>query len=488
MYSSFASILGGVPWSSGLLPPGIVGVGSPRPRAFLRALLLCSAIWYVTQTGLLAAEGGPDRTDVFETESSFSPPIRAVAYGLVFLTVCVVSIAVPDAPLLLFVMSMPVDQLVGARVALTLLQCGLVFVRTLSVKTMVPSLPLSVFLLCATASASWAYDPHESLFPEMRGGVVDMLLVLPLLVATRALLRSRLTTTRRLLWSCCIGCIPGCCVIIHNALSGIRFIQDKEGYYRGLISPDIFSPILVVCGIFLLLCLSSSAEKLTARLFAGLLLPLISISILLTGIRSGWLALLFAAIVLLVRMRSFVAVGGALAVGALVVILGFSNATGLDLDNRLSERFSEQSMHTGEMRLEYWEVAAQGFVKRPVLGIGWGCFPVFAADNTVGKQAITHNIFLRILCELGFVGFGLFVAWMALTTTKLSGSSEGRLVRLLMIGVFTQGLFLDLFFCTYFYFFLGVCDGVPGDEPSLNADRLEIWNCALANPTIKAAL
>lgn len=308
------------------------------------------------------------------------------------------------------------------------------------------------------ASPTWALDIHESLFGETGTGILAMVPLLPLMLATSGLLYFRLTTIRRLLWALVFGSIPGSFLTIQNAIAGVRYNENAEGYYMGFEQPDIFSPILVVCGIFLLVCLGSAGTKRLSKLLAGVLLPLNYIALLLTGIRSGWVASLVVIVVFLVHKRSFLALGGILAAGAFVALLGFATANSLDLGDKLSARFSHTSMHSGELRLEFWEVAAEGFAQRPILGIGWGCFPVFVADHTVGRAAATHNIYMRVLCELGVVGFAFFLAWVVITALKLRGNPEALLVGLLMTGVLVQGIFLDLFLCTYFYIFLGICD------------------------------
>jgi O-antigen ligase len=447
-------------------------------------LLLIVLLVFTVKTAL-GAEDSADSWDLFDATSAFASPVRAVVYGLVFLALCLLSIAIPDAPLLVYICSMPIAQFLGLRVALTLLQCAVVFVRTGSVRSLVPSWPLSVFLLCVVASSSWALDPGES-FLSQSVGVLDTLLLVPSMISARVLLQSQLTTTHRLLSALTLGCIPGCALILYNALSGITWGGAGE-YHMGMINTSIFSPMLVMSGILLLYCLTCPTAKKSTRLFAAILLPLICISLLLTGIRSGWIAFLFAAFLLLLRTRSFVALGGVLAVAALVGLLALSVGSSLNLNEQLESRLSERSLHTGEMRLEYWGIAARGFLKRPVLGIGWGCFPGFAADNTVGWKPVTHNIFVHVLCELGLVGFALFTIWITLTALRMRHCAEGGLVGLLMVGVLLQGFFMDELLHSYFWLFVGICDGVGRNGPSHGMERLESCDHALAkrlNPVV----
>ena len=141
-----------------------------------------------------------------------------------------------------------------------------------------------------------------------------------------------------------------------------------------------------------------------------------------------------------------------------VCVLWFAVAPSLGLDEQLTKRMSEQSLNTGEMRVEYWHVAGQGFLQRPLLGIGWGVFPSFVAES-IGRYALTHSIFVRIGCELGMVGLALFLTWLVATVLRVRHSRDGRLIGILVLGVLVQGLFLDLFTGNYFWLFLGLGDG-----------------------------
>ncbi len=170
---------------------------------------------------------------------------------------------------------------------------------------------------------------------------------------------------------------------------------------------------------------------------------------------------------LLVLNRNWGAISGVFALIIVAVVLWFTVGRALDLQDKMGARLSEGSLHTGEMRVQYWGVGVQGFLKRPLLGIGWGGFPGFAMDSSVTREAATHNIFVRILCELGIVGMGLFGAWIIERYLRLRRTVSGRLVCFVMTGVLLQGLLLDHFICTYFWLFLGLCDGAAAREPAV---------------------
>ena len=408
-----------------------------------------------------AARGAPAETvssdNVFDATTAMSTSARAAVYGLALLALCLLCLKVPDAPMLLLVCLMPIVQFQGLRVALTLLQCVIVWLRAGTVRHLLPSWPLSVFLVCITASASWALDPKESLFGESVG-VIAMLLQVPIAIAACALLSASLTSAPRLLWAFTLGCIPGCGLVAYNALAGITWHEGNKSYYMGFLRPDIFSPMLVMSGVFLLFCVTSRVNRPLGKIFAGSLLPVVSMALFLSGVRSGWIAFLIAALVMLVLSRSWAGLAGLCTVGVVLTVLWFTAAASLGLEDQLSARLSEQSLETGEMRVRYWEVAAQGFLRRHLLGIGWGGFPSFLADS-LGFSMLTHNTFLRIACELGVVGLAVFFAWVTMTILRVRHSSDRRLIEVLILGMLVQGLFLDHFPGNYFWLFLGLCDG-----------------------------
>jgi O-antigen ligase len=408
----------------------------------------------------VAGQGSEDMASadvVIDATSAMSTGTRAVIYAVALLTLCLLQLKIPDAPTLALVFSMPIAEFLGLRVAIMILQCGIVCLRTRTLRHLVPSWPLFAFLVCIAASASWALDPMESLFAESVG-ITALLPQAPIAIAASALLSAGLTSVRRLLWALTLGCIPGCAFMGYNAFAGITWQAASKAYYMGFLRPDIFSPMLVMSAIFLLFCVTSRTVRLLGKILAGILLSVVCVALLLTGIRSGWTAFLVSALAMLALSRSWGALAGLAAVGIALAVLWFTFAPSLGLEEQLTKRTSEQSLDTGEMRVEYWLAAAQGFLERPVLGIGWGVFPYFVADY-IGRRALTHNIFVRIGCELGVVGFALFLTWVVTTVLRVRHSPDRRLIVILVLGVLVQGLFLDLFTGNYFWLFLGLGDG-----------------------------
>ena len=64
-------------------------------------------------------------------------------------------------------------------------------------------------------------------------------------------------------------------------------------------------------------------------------------------------------------------------------------------------------------RMRIWKAGAEAFVARPVFGYGTGSFPIVVTP-ILGSARASHNSFLTVLVEQGFVGLvfylGMFVA------------------------------------------------------------------------------
>ncbi|HVV74284.1 MAG TPA: O-antigen ligase family protein, partial [Verrucomicrobiae bacterium] len=341
------------------------------------------------------------------------------------------------------------------------------------------------FLLCITASVGWSLEPSETLLGESTS-VSAMVLQLPLTIAAFALLRTGLSSTSRMLWALALGCIPGSLLTVFNGLAGVQWKEGDTGYFMGLLPPDIFSPMLVMSATFLLTQVILAPRR-RNKVAAGIMLPILLLGIALAGIRSGWIAFLAASAFLFLQIRKPAIVLVLLMAGGIVAAIAFAAQDKLPLSEQLAARLSEKSMRTGEIRVEYWEVAARGFLRRPILGIGWGAYPGFAADQSVGREAVTHNVFLRILCELGLVGFGAFWLWIVTTARRSAHTAHGVLISSLMVATLTQGCFLDHFICSYFWLFLGICDGTRAYTPARLLAQGEILENGLEDQHISLA-
>jgi len=106
-------------------------------------------------------------------------------------------------------------------------------------------------------------------------------------------------------------------------------------------------------------------------------------------------------------------------------------------------------------RLEAWGAATALVVKHPLLGVGPGNFQFYCADvwDYPGAEPVrvVHNTYLEVGAELGVFGLLLFVAYLALTFSRLGaavGTGIGApglaaALRLSLIVAVVAGLFLS---------------------------------------------
>lgn len=147
------------------------------------------------------------------------------------------------------------------------------------------------------------------------------------------------------------------------------------------------------------------------RLLNYAYIPSAFVGIMLTGSRAAIFGLLPVPFFMLATL-------GRIKIYQRVLLLGLAVATLLALIpvipestfNRIAATRSEVAGDSTTNRLTIWYEGARIFADNPVLGVGSGAFRSAAVET--GKSA--HNFALTLLAELGTVGFGLFMAVLAI--------------------------------------------------------------------------
>jgi len=123
--------------------------------------------------------------------------------------------------------------------------------------------------------------------------------------------------------------------------------------------------------------------------------------------------------------------------------------------------YKEISTNTGTtgIRIELWRISSEIFLEHPIIGVGTGNFPKYAAEKwslqRSYRDAVVHNTYISVLTETGLVGFVIFMLFNILIIYKLiiynKGSPIGSesknvsyiLIMILIIwgifGVFSSG-------------------------------------------------
>ncbi len=228
--------------------------------------------------------------------------------------------------------------------------------------------------------------------------------------------------------------------------------------------PNVFGPFLVVGALYTLL--RTETEKGYSRAWWVFLWGIISFGVLLSFSRAAW-----GNYVLSVPLY-ILAVGGAnvrrkfrvlvpvLAVLALALAYVVGNA---DITTMLAERFGFQ--YYDQDRFQTQSSALDEAARRP-FGIGPGQSETFFAYAT-------HSLYLRVLVENGWLGFGAFAAFVALTLrrsivfalkTRGLGSRYHTLFAVAITGVLFNSFFIDSLHWRHFWLLLAL-PWIPFETP-----------------------
>jgi O-antigen ligase len=216
-------------------------------------------------------------------------------------------------------------------------------------------------------------------------------------------------------------------------------------------TPDVFGTTVLFCGLFLLHAGISHARRLSMRIGSVLLFALTMLMIFLTYSRANWLAGFVAVLgALYIYRRSL-----RLLVPIVVPIVAIALVSGL-LDSQIQfarERMrSAESQESALSRLPVVVASVRMFEKKPVAGWGYEGFDSVSRrfQSRVGnlvspvKPHASHNVYLTLLAEQGFVGLLLFLGpmfyWLFKTKARwrhipATGLLSRRLIGLLWLAI-----------------------------------------------------
>lgn len=213
------------------------------------------------------------------------------------------------------------------------------------------------------------------------------------------------------------------------------------------------------------------------RLWGAAALVLAANVVLVTPGRSGYLALLVAAVCLgagwaLAKSLSL-ARTGMIALGA-AAILGAALALSPLSKQRIEQATSEMQTYTEAkqltamgIRMYFWQNAVALVKQRPLLGWGTGGFEAAYAQEVAGREGLAgvgtsdpHNQFLKIAAEQGLVGFAVFIGFL-LMALRQRPALHFRLLGLGALAVWSATSMANSHFSTYaegtfIYLWLGV--------------------------------
>lgn len=304
---------------------------------------------------------------------------------------------------------------------------------------------------------------------------------------------------RKLIAALCIGLLLGQIGQMLDAFDGFgiqplaTLVENHPGRIAGWWHPVIAGGLLVAAmGLHLPAALIGRGRT---RLLGVLGLLASGVGVLATGTRGAWLAavlLVVVGVVIMLRIRR-VPIRRVLLVGTLGV-LSLAIA-GVILRDSLMIRINETrdeitELRSGEYdsysgrRVRMAQLAIDGFVEHPLIGVGTGGFEQWCTQQDQPYGAHAHNSTLHTLSTLGIVGALLWglVLFIALRNASKRGTADlsqpytlGPLLGIvgLMLASLTDSVHINAQTAALLGVLLALCPAyVPGDDgPEPGAEK-----------------
>lgn len=227
------------------------------------------------------------------------------------------------------------------------------------------------------------------------------------------LIVSTTLTTREYLRLAIAAFIAGSVVSVAVGLLGGAVQEESERLVGGSGDPNFLAagivPAMVLC-----FGLAVSTRRASVKLALVAAIGVLTIGLLATGSRGGFIA----GIVALVALLALTKRKRALVVSLIALMIGVAGIA-ISADSAAWERITDFNENTG--RSELWTVAWQMWQDHPVVGVGFQGFvdhaagyarelgPLEFSEFLAEEPKFVHNSYLELLAEAGVVGLALFV-------------------------------------------------------------------------------
>jgi exopolysaccharide production protein ExoQ len=321
-----------------------------------------------------------------------------------------------------------------------------------------------VFIGWTLLSCLWAIDTQTAFSAWLS---LAQLFAITVLIASLVAVSPR--TVRNAVWSYAISATATAVV------GSVTYLQSPVIFLtRAVAFPDqdpaLFASLLLPAAIFLMWELQSRTSGIPVRLAAAFALVICVVALALSGTRSAWAGVVVAIVVWLVLQREprqVIAVA-ALASGVVVLV-----AVVPGVGEFLLGRTASSLTTGGAGRTDIWVVGLSIFAAAPLIGAGFGNFRVAfspyaiaqapaeaAVQGAVSAGRASHNVLLGTLVETGLVGGILLVVFLASALRQPANDRIANLVRVVLIGLFVQSLFLDILLQKQLWLFLAISFGL----------------------------
>jgi O-antigen ligase len=319
-----------------------------------------------------------------------------------------------------------------------------------------------LFIGWTLASGLWAIDAGAAFSTWLS---VAQLFAITVLIAS--LVATRPEVVGNALW----------CYTISATLTGVAgilfYLQGATSSFgRGTgfadQDPALFASLILPAAVFLMGEVQSRARGPFLRSVALMGLVICVAALAVSGTRSAWVGILVAtgAWLLLQRERRQLIAVGALVLGVVILVVAVPGAEGF-----LLGRAGSSVSSGGSGRTDIWMVGISILASAPLLGVGFGNFPVAftpyaitqAPGSAVGGALVAgrapHNVLLGVSVETGIVGGALLAAFCATALLRCVGE-RGNVIRVALISLLVQSMFLDILQQKQLWLFLALAFGL----------------------------
>ena len=199
----------------------------------------------------------------------------------------------------------------------------------------------------------------------------------------------------------------------------------NSGYATGFATHYSQNGIFLAISTGVIFCIIICNKDKRIRNITSFLISIIAL--ILTGKRGPLLFCILSILILYYMYKSnkpverLIKIIGIIAIGISGVIILSKYVPAIE--NTLN-RFTSYGSDITNGRTELYEFAWQWFNENPTFGIGWGGYPYRVNKTFIGaiygrnSNMYAHNVYLQLLCEVGIVGFLLFMVPMFYTVIK----------------------------------------------------------------------
>ncbi len=201
----------------------------------------------------------------------------------------------------------------------------------------------------------------------------------------------------------------------------------KTRVYSVFYNPNILAEYLIML-IPLAVGLFWFTKKLAKKIFYLAIVLIMSLALILTMSRGGWLGFAFSALIFIILIERRL----------LLSIIPISLAGVFFLPQSIINRIlsiRNVADSSNAYRLKLWEITGDIIRDNPIAGVGFGHIPFKETFETYIRTMPTyhaHNTFLQVAAEIGLTGLLAFVLFLFVTFkygVKILNKSEDRYIR-----------------------------------------------------------